>query len=57
MIVIKIILIILQFSFFVICTLRCIENESKALGFCAVSFLFFAILNFFRLVDLVLVRC
>ena len=52
MIVIKIILIVLQFSFFVMC----IENESKALGFCAVSFLFFAILNFFRLVDLVLVR-
>lgn len=45
MIVIKIILIVLQFSFFVMC----IENEGKALRFCAVSFLFFAILNFFRL--------
>lgn len=56
MIVTKIILIILQFSLFVICTLRCIENESKVLGFCAVSFLLFAILNFFRLIDLVLVR-
>jgi hypothetical protein len=52
MIVIKIILIVLQFSFFVMC----IENEGKALRFCAVSFLFFAILNFFRLVDLVLAR-
>lgn len=56
MIVIKIILIVLQFSLFAMCILSCIENESKALGFCAVSFLFFAILNFFRLVDLVLVR-
>lgn len=57
MIVIKIISIVLQFSLFVMCTLSCIEDESKALGFCAASFLFFAILNFFRLVDLVLVRC
>lgn len=56
MIVIKIILIVLQFSLFVMCTLNCIENKSKDFGFCAVSFLFFAILNFFRLVDLVLVR-
>ena len=55
MIVIKIISIVLQFSLFVMCTLSCIEDESK--GFCAASFLFFAILNFFRLVDLVLVRC
>lgn len=54
--VIKIILIVLQFSLFAMCILSCIEDESKALGFCAVSFLFFAILNFFRLVDLVLVR-
>lgn len=57
MIAIKIILIVLQFSLFVICTLRCIKNESKVLWFFAVSFLLFAILNFFRLVDLVLVRC
>ena len=53
MIVTKIILIILQFSFFVICTLRCIENESKALGFCAALWLICAILNLCSL----LARC
>lgn len=57
MIVIKIILIILQFSFFVICTLRCIENESKAMGFCAVLWFVYAILNICSLMILVLARC
>lgn len=57
MIAIKIILIVLQFSLFVICTLRCIKNESKVLWFCAVSFLLFAILNFCRLMIFEIARC
>lgn len=44
MIVIKIILIVLQFSLFVMCILSCIENESKALGFWIVLWLICAIL-------------
>ena len=44
MIVIKIISIVLQFSLFVMCTLSCIEDESKALRFWTVLWLICAIL-------------
>lgn len=57
MIAIKIILIILQFSLFVMCTKSCIEEESKALGFCAVLWFVCAILNFCSLMIFVLARC
>lgn len=46
MIVIKIILIVLQFSLFVMCILSCIENESKALGFWIVLWLICTILKY-----------
>ena len=45
MIVIKIFLIASQFSLFVMCALSCIENESKAMGFCSVLWLICAVLN------------
>lgn len=51
MIAIKIILIVLQFSLFVICTLSCIKEESKTFGFCAVLWFVCAIMIF------VLARC
>lgn len=51
--VIKIILIVLQFSLFAMCILSCIENESKELGFCAALWLICAILNLCSL----LARC
>lgn len=44
MIAIKIILIILQFSLFVMCALSCIKEESKAFGFYAVLWFVCAIL-------------
>nr|DAR00280.1 MAG TPA: hypothetical protein [Caudoviricetes sp.] len=53
MIAIKIISIVLQFSLFVMCTLSCMEDESKALGFCAALWLICAILNLCSL----LARC
>lgn len=45
MIVIKSILIVLQYSFFVMCILSCIENESKELRFWTVLWLICTILK------------
>lgn len=53
MIAIKIISMVLQFSLFVMCTLSCMEDKSKALGFCAALWLICAILNLCSL----LARC
>lgn len=53
MIAIKIIAMVLQFSLFVMCTLICIEDKSKAFGFCAALWLICAILNLCSL----LARC
>ena len=46
MIVIKTILIVLQFSLFAMCILSCIENESKELGFWTVLWLICTILKY-----------